>query len=123
MSFHRAEPALGYLRADLSGIRQPWHEIRMRHLAPRLGYNLSKTIVFTAATDNRIERLLAQIERHGARAVFVPDPAHLEEGLEVIRARVGVVVDLEQEPAPTAIERVIPHYEAGWLGMWRWLSG
>lgn len=123
MSFHRAEPALGYLRADLSGIRQPWDEIRMRHLAPRLGYTLSKTVVFTAATDNRIERLLAQIDRHGARAVFVPDPEHLEGGLEVIRARVGVVVDLGHEPAPMAIERVIPHYESGWLGMWRWLSG
>jgi len=123
VSFHRAEPALGYLRADLSGIRQPWDEIRMRHLAPRLGYTLSKTIVFTAATDNRIERLLEQIERQGARAVFVPHPGHLEGRLELVRDRVDVVVDLEQEPAPTAIERVIPHYEAGWLGMWRWLSG
>jgi len=123
VSFRRAEPALGYLRADLSGVRQPWDEIRMRHLAPRLGYNLRKTIVFTAATDNRIEQLLAQIERHGARALFVPHPRHLDGRVEEIRAGVGVVVDLEDEPAPTAIERVIPHYEAGWLGMWRWLSG
>ncbi|MFI2558201.1 hypothetical protein [Nocardia farcinica] len=78
MSFYHFAPALGYLRADLSGIRQPWDEIRMRHLAPRLGYNLRKTIVFTAATTHRIERLLDQVDRHGAEAVFVPGRHHLD---------------------------------------------
>ncbi|AXK85442.1 hypothetical protein IU443_27975 [Nocardia farcinica] len=122
MSFYHFAPALGYLRADLSGIRQPWDEIRMRHLAPRLGYNLRKTIVFTAATTHRIERLLDQVDRHGAEAVFVPGRHHLDGQLEVLREHVGVVIDLDDElragPRPRA-----PRAERGLSGVWKWITG
>lgn len=93
MSLPERALALAYLRTDISGIRQTWEEIQMRSLAARLGYNLRKTITFSAATEDRIERLLRELERHNAEAVFVPSLDHLEGEVELIKARVDIIVD------------------------------
>ncbi|ONM50577.1 hypothetical protein [Nocardia donostiensis] len=89
-------PAISYLRTDLCGVRQRWDEIRMRSLAKRLGYNLRKTITFSALSDDRISRLLDQIEREQAEAVFVPHLDHLEGEHNRVIAVADVVVDVDE---------------------------
>lgn len=76
--------ALGYLRRDVSGGAQAWHETQMRSLAKRLGYNLTKTVVFGAATGDPIGRLRMAVQYGDVEieAVFVPDKLHFE-GAEV----------------------------------------
>lgn len=79
--------ALGYLRSDYSGAAQSWDEIRMRSLAKRYGYDLAKTIVFTARTADPITALVTIVRRIGAEAVFVPHQRHL--GAEIPHILVG----------------------------------
>lgn len=73
--------ALGYLRRDVAGIRQQWHEGRIRSLASRLGYDLCKTLVFGPDTDHPVERLRRAVDRTGAAAVFVPGTDHFDDGV------------------------------------------
>ncbi|WP_028477877.1 hypothetical protein [Nocardia sp. CNY236] len=73
--------AIGYLRRDVSGIRQDWHEIQMRSLAKLFGYDLAKTVVFTENTTARIVRLMTVVWRVDAAAVIVPSVEHF--GAEV----------------------------------------
>lgn len=70
-------PALGYLRADLSGVSQAWHEKQVRSRAHRLGYDLRKIIVFTDRTDDPITRLIRWARKEGVDAVVVHDLDHL----------------------------------------------
>ncbi len=72
---------MGYLRRDISGISQDWHEIQIRSFAKRLGYNLAKTIVFGPRTDARIARLVSAVETADAEAVFVPSLWHFDSHL------------------------------------------
>lgn len=69
--------AIGYLRSDLSGAAQNWDEIRIRSLAKRYGYDLAKTIVFTARTADPLIGLITIVRRINAEAVFVPHRRHL----------------------------------------------
>ncbi|MFE3280960.1 hypothetical protein [Nocardia sp. NPDC059239] len=69
--------AIGYLRTDVSGARQQWDENRIRSVAKRLGYNLRKTVTFSAHTDKPVYRLNVILERLGGiEAVFVPSVDH-----------------------------------------------
>lgn len=68
--------AIGYLHRDISGIRQPWDENRLRSLAKRFGYNLRKTIAFGPAVDHPVERLCNIVKTLEVVAVFVPSHAH-----------------------------------------------
>ncbi|MFI6172968.1 hypothetical protein ACIBCN_39750 [Nocardia sp. NPDC051052] len=72
--------ALGYLRKDVSGEAQAWHDTQMRSLAKRLGYNLTKTVIFGADTERPIDALLNVARRTAAEAVIVPSAAHFEGG-------------------------------------------
>ena len=69
--------AIGYLRSDLSGAAQNWDEIRIRSLAKRYGYDLAKTIVFTARTADPLTGLITIVQRINAEAVFIPHRRHL----------------------------------------------
>ncbi|MFE3542316.1 hypothetical protein ACFXK0_05020 [Nocardia sp. NPDC059177] len=89
--------ALGYLRSDLSGAAQDWDEIRIRSLAKRYGYDLAKTIVFTARTVDPLTGLIAIVRRISAEAVFVPHRQHL--GAEMPPTLVGIcdVITVDDE--------------------------
>ncbi|MFI6167726.1 hypothetical protein ACIBCN_13155 [Nocardia sp. NPDC051052] len=74
----RRPAAVGYLRRDVSGARQQWDEVLIRSLAQRFGYDLAKTVVFGAETDDVIGRLVTVARRLGTDAVIVPSTAHFE---------------------------------------------
>ena len=92
--------AIGYLRRDVSGVRQPWDETQIRSLAKRLGYNLRKTITFTCSVDDPEGRLRNIAERLGVDAVLVPGVAHFE-GNAVPPGLVRVVDVITVEPEYT----------------------
>jgi hypothetical protein len=68
--------AIGYLRRDVSGTRQPWDEEQIRSLARRFGYDLSRIVAFSNHTDEPHQRLCNVVGRIGATAVFVPSLDH-----------------------------------------------
>ncbi len=70
--------AIGYLRSDVSGARQSWDEGQIRSLATRLGYDLRKTVVFSANTDRPENRLRLIVDRLDVAAVVVPSIEHFE---------------------------------------------
>ncbi|WP_316574299.1 hypothetical protein [Nocardia canadensis] len=84
--------AIGYIRTDVSGVRQAWDEIQMRSMAGRLGYNLAKIITFSARTDNPMERLIAQTERAHAEAVLIPAIDHLGDSNPEQLHRIATVI-------------------------------
>ncbi|WP_028478563.1 hypothetical protein [Nocardia sp. CNY236] len=88
----RLQPAaIGYLRCDVSGFRQQWHETQIRNLARRYGYRLLKTVTFTNRTDDRVQRLIAVVLATDAEAVFVPGLDHFGD---TVPARLVAVADL-----------------------------
>lgn len=89
--------AIGYLRSDLSGPAQNWDEIRIRSLAKRYGYDLAKTIVFTARTADPLTGLITIVRRINAEAAFVPHRRHL--GVEMPLTLVGTcdVITVDDE--------------------------
>ncbi len=70
--------AIGYLRRDIVGVAQGWNETQIRSVARRLGYNLAKTVVFSAKTTNPIPELIAVARRGKADAVIVPSATHFD---------------------------------------------
>ncbi|MCZ9327574.1 hypothetical protein [Nocardia farcinica] len=71
-------PAIAYLRRDISGVRQQWHENALRGTALRLGYNLRKTIVLGPGSVNPTADLVAVVHRLRVEAVFVPGLEHFD---------------------------------------------
>jgi hypothetical protein len=74
-------PALGYLRKDVSGVAQVWDETQIRSLAKRLGYELSKTVTFTASTHHPVGRLLSVVRNLDVDAVIAPSLQHFDGAL------------------------------------------
>ncbi|WP_433683207.1 hypothetical protein [Nocardia sp. CA-119907] len=73
----RATPtAIGYLRKDISGVSQDWDEIQIRSRAKRLGYDLAKTVTFTAETDDPEGRLVNVVQALDVDAVIAPGLEH-----------------------------------------------
>ncbi|NNH75021.1 hypothetical protein HLB23_35105 [Nocardia uniformis] len=70
--------AIGYLRRDVSGIRQEWDETHIRSLARRFGYDLAKIVAFGPDTDAPITRLI-NVART-VDAVIVPSVEHFDGG-------------------------------------------
>ncbi|PXX59842.1 hypothetical protein DFR70_111229 [Nocardia tenerifensis] len=70
--------AIGYLRRDKAGVAQQWNETEIRSLAKRLGYNLTKTVVFSANTAQPILELIQAARRAKADAVIVPSTTHFD---------------------------------------------
>ncbi len=90
--------AIGFLRRDVSGTRQPWDEIQVRSLARRLGYNLRKIITFTNGVDDVGLRLRDIVEVCHADAVIVPSAAHFEGSVVPSKlVRVADVITVEPE--------------------------
>ncbi|WP_028477492.1 hypothetical protein [Nocardia sp. CNY236] len=97
--------AIGYLRRDVSGIRQDWHEIQMRSLAKLFGYDLAKTVVFTANTTSATVRLMTVVWRVDAAAVIVPSVEHF--GVEV-PVELVQLADVITVAPPHTYQRVLP---------------
>ncbi|VFA99701.1 hypothetical protein [Nocardia cyriacigeorgica] len=72
-----APRAVGYLRRDISGEHQPWHETGIRSVASRTGYTLCKTVALSGTADDPISRLIDTVRRSGAEAVIVPTLEHV----------------------------------------------
>lgn len=90
--------AIGYLRSDISRARQCWDEEQIRTRAKRLGYNLRKTVVFSAATERPVHRLRLVVDRLEAAAVIVPGLDHFDErDIPVELAAVADVVTVSPE--------------------------
>ncbi|WP_245721923.1 hypothetical protein [Nocardia crassostreae] len=92
--------ALGYLRADVSGIGQLWDESRIRGLAEKFGYDFAGVVVYDPATGRPpVARLKAQVNRLDAEAVIVPGPEHFEGGRvpESLVRQVDVITVSPQE--------------------------
>lgn len=70
--------ALGFLRSDVSGLRQSQDEDRIRRVAKRTGYELQKTIAFSDRTDEPIRRLRVVVDRLHIDAVIVPGTEHFD---------------------------------------------
>ena len=83
--------AIGYLRRDVS-VNQTWDETQIRSLAARLGYNLTKTVVFSEQTDRPVLRLCTVVARLAVDAVFTPNVAHFDGA--AIPADLTKVVDV-----------------------------
>ncbi|WP_067534075.1 hypothetical protein [Nocardia crassostreae] len=84
--------AIGWLRSDISGIRQETDEAEIRGLAGRLGYDLRKTVVFGPLTDQPLRRLRVLISRLDLDAVIVPSAAHFDGG--AVPAELVAVADI-----------------------------
>lgn len=74
----RKPKALGYVRKDVSGVRQRWDEAQVRSLAHRFGYFLHKTVAFGSYVDDPVGELMCVIKRADAEAVFVPNLEHFD---------------------------------------------
>ncbi|MFC8382139.1 hypothetical protein [Nocardia sp. NPDC057272] len=89
--------AIGYLRSDLSGSAQNWDEIRLRSLAKRFGYDLAKTIVFDARTQNPMSELIGIAQRTKAEAVFTPHRRHLGTDVPDLLVRTCDVITVDDQ--------------------------
>lgn len=69
--------AIGFIRREVSGIRQVWHEEQIRSLAKRYGYDLTKIIVFGDHTVQPDCRLRVIAEQRGVDAIITPALDHL----------------------------------------------
>ncbi|MEC3952522.1 hypothetical protein VMT65_05715 [Nocardia sp. CDC153] len=90
--------AIGYIRTDVAGLQQPWNESEIRSLAKRLGYNLRKTVTFSAQTDKPVYRLKVILERLGTvEAVFTPSVAHFDGEIPAELVQVADVITVHPE--------------------------
>lgn len=102
--------AIGYLRSDVSGTRQPWDEMRNRSLAKRLGYTVAKTVVFSEHVEDPVQRLINVVRRMRAEAVVVPNLEHF--GGTVPDELVRVVDVITVDPHDTYARWIIPPDQA-----------
>ncbi|MET8872925.1 hypothetical protein [Nocardia sp. NPDC004604] len=68
--------AIGYLRKDISGVSRDWDEIQIRSRAKRLGYDLAKTVTFSAETIDPEGRLVNVVQTLDVDAVIAPSLEH-----------------------------------------------
>ncbi|WP_051047415.1 hypothetical protein [Nocardia asiatica] len=92
--------AVGYVRRDISGASQAWHETQIRSLARRLGYDLTKTVVFNASTSAAVQRLINVVQELRIEAVLTPGLQHLGSG-DVPKDLVAVVDVITVNPERT----------------------
>ncbi|WP_406266037.1 hypothetical protein OH799_19470 [Nocardia sp. NBC_00881] len=86
--------AIGYVRCDISGVRQKWDEMQIRSTAKRLGYDLRKTIVFNERTADPIYRLRVVVTRLGVDAVIAPSGHHFDPAWAAVPAELVAVADV-----------------------------
>ncbi|MFC9997947.1 hypothetical protein [Nocardia sp. NPDC127526] len=73
--------AIGYVRSDISGVRQAWDEAEVRGAAALRGFDFAKMIVIDGRTGKPLlAGLKVTITCIMADAVFVPSTAHFEGG-------------------------------------------
>lgn len=71
--------AIGYVRSDISGVRQAWDETEVRSTAALRGFDFAKMIVIDGRTGKPLlAGLKVTITRIEAEAVFVPNTTHFE---------------------------------------------
>ncbi|WP_157129339.1 hypothetical protein [Nocardia amamiensis] len=88
--------AIGYLRRDISGRRQRRHELEIRALARRLGYDLARTLTLGPEVDAPVMRLRVLVDRLGAAAVITPHLEHLQAAEKQVLA-VSDLITLDPE--------------------------
>ncbi|MET9487924.1 hypothetical protein [Nocardia sp. NPDC006630] len=92
--------AVGYLRSDVSGIRQAWDEEQIRSRARRLGYDFAKLVVADGRSGRHLTAALkSAITRLDAEAVIVPDATHFEGHVipdDLVKAADVITVDPDE---------------------------
>lgn len=96
--------AIGFLRSDVSGIRQIWDETQIRSVAKRLGYDLCKILVFGPDSERQMARLKATITQLDAESVIVPGVEHFQAG-QVPATLVRTVDVITVDPLKTFARR------------------
>lgn len=97
--------AIGFMRADISGVSKPWDQIQIRTTGERFGYEVIKTIEFTAHTADPVDQLIRAVARDKVKAVVVPSVEHL--GGE-IPARLLDAIDVITVAPQTVYARDVP---------------
>lgn len=77
--------------------RRTGDEIRLRSLAKRSGYDLSKTIMFTARTADPLTGLITIVRRINVEAVFVPHRWHLGVEMPLTLVSIYDVITVDDE--------------------------
>ncbi|WP_218721370.1 hypothetical protein [Nocardia sp. MH4] len=81
-----------------------WHEIQIRTITERLGYRLSKTIVFGEFTADPVVKLIAAVAKAEADAVVMPSAAHV--GGDIPEELVAVADVITVSPEETFARRL-----------------
>jgi hypothetical protein len=89
--------AIGYVRKHVSGVSQQWDENRIRGLAKRLGYTLSKTVAFGPTAAAPVEQLLQVVARADADAIITPGVAHFDGDIPASLVEVCDVITVDPE--------------------------
>ncbi|MFI9508474.1 hypothetical protein [Nocardia sp. NPDC052566] len=89
--------ALGYLRRDVSGMTQPWDESRMRGLAKRLGYELTRIVIVGPGNDDPETQLVKLARNSDVDAVLVPSAEHFGGDIPAVLVRVCDVITVSPE--------------------------
>ncbi|MFJ9370128.1 hypothetical protein ACIRRA_37700 [Nocardia sp. NPDC101769] len=99
--------AIGFLRRDVSGMRQDWDETQIRSLAARSGYDLCKVVAFGPTTDSPMQRLRTVAIRTGAEAIFVPSLRHF--GGAMVPVEISEIADVTAADTEEKVRRMGAH--------------
>ncbi|MFQ6395409.1 hypothetical protein ACLMAJ_18320 [Nocardia sp. KC 131] len=91
--------AIGFLRRDVSGIRQGRHEMEIRSRARELGYDLARMVTLGPSTD-AIDRLIAMLHRLNAAAVIAPSAEHVIDARDKLCAVCDLLTVTPQQTWP-----------------------
>lgn len=81
----RRPRAIGYIRADISGDRQPHHAHEIRLLARRQGYNLVYVVrLWQNSVPDPMNHVLGIVRSIDATALIVPELAHVDNSPEPV---------------------------------------
>lgn len=99
--------AVGYLRSDVSGLRQAWDEDQIRKRAQRLGYDFAKLVIADARSGRHLLAGLKTITtRLDAEAIIVPSARHFDGATvpdDLVQVADVITVDPEETYARWAI--------------------
>ncbi|MFD0364925.1 hypothetical protein ACFQZZ_26100 [Nocardia sp. GCM10030253] len=95
--------AIGFLRRDISGIRQERHEMEIRSRARELGYDMARMVMLGPSAD-AIDRLIAMLNRLNAAAVIAPSVEHVVDARDKLCAVCDLVIVTPQQRWPVSRE-------------------
>lgn len=89
--------AIGFLRTDISGTRQPADESRLRATAEKLGYDLRKVVALSPYIDQPLYRLRVTLSRLGSSTLITPSLHHFDGEIPSEISEVADVITVNPE--------------------------